>query len=138
MSGNNTLTKVAISGYFDPIHIGHLEYIRMAKTLGDYLIVIVNNDKQASLKKGKSFMCEDDRLAIVSQIKDVDEVIMSIDEDKTVCKTLDLIKPDIFANGGDRSNSEIPEASICKENGTKIIDGLGNKIRSSSELTGIK
>lgn len=132
------MKKIAISGYFDPIHIGHLEYIRMAKKLGDYLIVIVNNDKQAYLKKGKSFMCEDDRLAIVSHIKGVDEAVMSIDEDKTVCKTLDLIKPDIFANGGDRSNSEIPESSICKENGTKIIDGLGDKIRSSSELTGIK
>ena len=83
-------------------------------------------------------MCEDDRLSIVSHIKGVDEAVMSIDEDKTVCKTLDLIKPDIFANGGDRSNSEIPESSICKENGTKIIDGLGDKIRSSSELTGIK
>ena len=83
-------------------------------------------------------MCEDDRLAIVSQIKDVDEAIIAIDGDKTVCKTLDLIKPDIFANGGDRSNSEIPESSICEENNTKIIDGLGDKIRSSSELTGIK
>ena len=122
--------KVAISGYFDPIHIGHLEYIKMAKELGDYLIVIVNNDKQAVLKKGKSFMCEDDRLEIVSQIKNVDEAIMSIDDDKTVCKTLDLLKPDIFANGGDRSNTEIPEYKICKENGTQVIDGLGDKIHA--------
>ena len=132
------MKKVAISGYFDPIHIGHLEYIRLARDLGDYLIVIVNNDKQAFLKKGKSFMCEDDRLQIVSQIKGVDEAIISIDEDKSVCKTLDLIKPDVFANVGDRSNSEIPEFKICKENGTKVVDGLGSKIRSSSELTGIK
>lgn len=132
------MKKVAISGYFDPIHIGHLEYIKKAKALGDYLIVIVNNDKQAVLKKGKSFMCEDDRLEIVSEIKDVDEAIMSIDDDKTVCKTLDLLKPDIFANGGDRSNTEIPEYKICKENGTQVIDGLGDKIRSSSDLTGIK
>tara|TARA_R110001592_G_scaffold130031_5_gene343047 strand:- start:5743 stop:6141 length:399 start_codon:yes stop_codon:yes gene_type:complete len=132
------MKKVAISGYFDPIHIGHLEYIKMAQDLGDYLIVIVNSDKQSSLKKGKSFMCEDDRLAIVSQIKGVDEAVLSIDEDKTVRKTLDLIRPDIFANGGDRNNSEIPEYKICKENKTQIIDGLGNKIRSSSDLTGIK
>ncbi len=83
-------------------------------------------------------MCEDDRLQIVSQIKGVDKAVMSIDEDKTVCKTLDFIKPDIFANGGDRSNSEIPEFKICKENGTQVMDGLGNKIRSSSDLTGIK
>jgi len=94
------MKKVAISGYFDPIHIGHLEYIKLARELGDYLIVIVNNDKQAVLKKGKSFMCEDDRLQIVSQIKGVDEAVMSIDEDGTVCKTLDSIKPNIFANGG--------------------------------------
>jgi len=132
------MKKVAISGYFDPIHIGHLEYIKLARELGDYLIVIVNNDKQAVLKKGKSFMCEDDRLQIVSQIKGVDEAVMSIDEDGTVCKTLDSIKPNIFANGGDRSNSEIPEFKICKENNTEVIDGLGGKIRSSSELTGIK
>ena len=132
------MKKVAISGYFDPIHIGHLEYIKLARELGDYLIVIVNNDKQAVSKKGKSFMCEDDRLQIVSQIKGVDEAVMSIDEDGTVCKTLDSIKPNIFANGGDRSNSEIPEFKICKENNTEVIDGLGGKIRSSSELTGIK
>jgi cytidyltransferase-like protein len=132
------MKKIAISGYFDPIHIGHLEYIKMARELGDYLIVIVNNDKQAALKKGRSFMCEDDRLMIVSQIKGVDEAVMSIDDDKTVCKTIDLLKPDIFANGGDRSNEEIPEYKICKENGTQVIDGLGNKIRSSSDLTGIK
>lgn len=132
------MKKVAISGYFDPIHIGHLEYIRLARELGDYLVVIVNNDKQAVLKKGESFMCEDDRLAIVAQIKGVDEAVMSIDDNKTVCKTLDLIKPDVFANGGDRNNSEIPEFKICKENGTQVVDGLGNKIRSSSELTGIK
>ena len=110
----------------------------MARELGDYLIVIVNSDKQAALKKGRSFMCEDDRLMIVSQIKGVDEAVISIDDDKTVCKTLDLLKPDIFANGGDRSNEEIPEYKICKENGIQVIDGLGNKIRSSSDLTGIK
>jgi len=132
------MKKIAISGYFDPIHIGHLEYIKMARELGDYLIVIVNSDKQAALKKGRSFMCEDDRLMIVSQIKGVDEAVISIDDDKTVCKTLDLLKPDIFANGGDRSNEEIPEYKICKENGIQVIDGLGNKIRSSSDLTGIK
>ena len=132
------MKKIAISGYFDPIHIGHLEYIKMARELGDYLIVIVNNDKQAALKKGRSFMCEDDRLMIVSQIKGVDEAVISIDDDKTVCKTLDLLKPDIFANGGDRSNEEITEYKICKENGIQVIDGLGNKIRSSSDLTGLK
>ena len=90
------MKKVAISGYFDPIHVGHLEYIELSKKLGDYLIVIVNNNKQCRLKKGKPFMDEKDRLTIVSSIKWVDEVFLSIDDDKTVCKSLEAIKPDIF------------------------------------------
>lgn len=129
---------VAISGYFDPIHVGHLEYINMAKKLGDKLVVIVNNNYQCELKKGKPFMDEKDRLSIVSNLKNVDEVFLSIDEDKTVCASLEKIKPDIFANGGDRKNYEIPESVICKKYDIKIIDGLGDKIRSSSDLTGLK
>jgi cytidyltransferase-like protein len=129
---------VAISGYFDPIHVGHLEYINMAKKLGDKLVVIVNNNYQCELKKGKPFMDEKDRVTIVSNLKNVDEVFLSIDEDKTVCASLEKIKPDIFANGGDRKNYEIPESVICKKYDIKIIDGLGDKIRSSSDLTGLK
>ena len=129
---------VAISGYFDPIQGGHLEYINMAKKLGDKLIVIVNNNYQCELKKGKPFMDEKDRVTIVSNLKNVDEVFLSIDKDKTVCASLEKIKPDIFANGGDRKNYEIPESVICKKYDIKIIDGLGEKIRSSSDLTGLK
>ena len=129
---------VAISGYFDPIHVGHLEYINMAKKLGDKLVVIVNNNYQCELKKGKPFMDEKDRVTIVSNLKNVDEVFLSIDKDKTVCASLEKIKPDIFANGGDRKNYEIPESVICKKYDIKIIDGLGEKIRSSSDLTGLK
>jgi len=129
---------VAISGYFDPIHVGHLEYINMAKKLGDKLVVIVNNNYQCELKKGKPFMDEKDRVIIVSNLKNVDEVFLSIDKDKTVCASLEKINPDIFANGGDRKNYEIPESVICKKYDIKIIDGLGDKIRSSSDLTGIK
>ena len=132
------MKTVAISGYFDPIHVGHLEYIKEAKKLGDKLIVIVNNNHQCVLKKGKPFMDEKDRVIITSSIKYVDEVFLSIDEDKTVCKSLEEIKPDIFANGGDRKNFEIPESIICKKYDIKIIDGLGEKIRSSSNLTGLK
>ena len=132
------MKTVAISGYFDPIHVGHLEYIKEAKKLGDKLIVIVNNNHQCVLKKGKPFMDEKDRVIIASSIKYVDEVFLSIDEDKTVCKSLEEIKPDIFANGGDRKNFEIPESIICKKYDIKIIDGLGKKIRSSSDLTGLK
>ena len=134
----NKIVKVAVSGYFDPIHIGHLEYLKMAKDLGDYLIVIVNNDYQSNLKKGKSFMNELDRVKIVKALKLVDEVFLSIDKDKTVCKSLEKLKPDIFANGGDRSTEEIPEVEVCVNFNIKMIDGLGDKIRSSSELTGIK
>lgn len=129
---------IAISGYFDPIHVGHLEYINMAKKLGDKLVVIVNNNYQCELKKGKPFMDEKDRVIIVSNLKNVDEVFLSIDKDKTVCASLEKIKPDIFANGGDRKNYEIPESVICKKYDIKIIDGLGDKIRSSSDLTGLK
>ena len=129
---------VAVSGYFDPIHVGHLEYLKLAKQLGDKLVVIVNNDKQIILKKGKSFMNEKDRMEIVSALQCVDEVFLSIDDDKSVCKSLEFLKPSIFANGGDRSLSEIPETAIIDKYSIKMVDGLGNKIRSSSKITGIK
>ena len=132
------MRKIAISGFFDPIHVGHIEYINNAKKLGDWLVVIVNNNNQCALKKGKYFMDEKDRVLIVKNIKAVDEVFLSIDEDKTVCKSLKKVNPDVFANGGDRKNYEIPESKVCKENNIQIIDGLGDKIRSSSDLTGLK
>ena len=135
---NNSEVKIAVSGYFDPIHVGHLEYLKMAKGLGDILIVIVNNNHQCILKKGKFFMDEKDRLEIVKAIKFVDEVFLSVDEDRTVCKSLELIRPNIFANGGDRSTNEVPETSVCKKYEIEMVDGLGEKIRSSSSLTGIK
>ena len=129
---------VAVSGYFDPIHVGHLEFLKLARQLGDKLVVIVNNDQQAVLKKGKSFMNEKDRMEIVSALQSVDEVFLSIDNDKNVCKSLEFLKPDIFANGGDRSLSEIPETAVMKKYSIKIVDGVGEKIRSSSKITGIK
>ena len=134
----NGIVKIAVSGYFDPIHVGHLEYLKMAKSLGDILVVIVNNNHQCVLKKGKFFMDENDRLEIVKAIKYVDEVVLSVDQDKTVCKSLELIRPNIFANGGDRSTDEVPETSVCKKYKIEMVDGLGEKIRSSSSLTGIK
>ena len=129
---------VATSGYFDPLHVGHLECLELAKQLGDKLIVIVNSDLQAKLKKGKSFMSENDRMKIVSALKCVDEVFLSIDKDKTQCKSLEYLKPNIFAKGGDRLSNEIPESKTCHELGIEIIDGLGDKIRSSSDITGVK
>ena len=129
---------VVTSGYFDPLHVGHIEYLELAKKLGDKLIVIINNDVQAKLKKSRSFMNEQDRMKIISSLTCVDEVFLSIDKDKTQCKSLEFLKPDIFANGGDRNNDEIPESAICTKLNIKIVDGLGNKIRSSSDFTGLK
>ena len=136
MSAKNKI-RVAVSGYFDPIHIGHLEYLRMAKELGDSLVVIVNNNYQCKLKKGKHFMDENDRVEIVKALRFVDEVFLSVDKDRTVCKSLEEIKPDIFANGGDRATIEVPETPVCKKFNIKMVDGLGDKIRSSSSLTGL-
>ena len=137
MSDKNKI-RVAVSGYFDPIHVGHLEYLKMAKELGDSLVVIVNNNHQCELKKGKPFMDQNDRLEIVKALRFVDEVFLSIDKDRTVCKSLELVRPNIFANGGDRATSEVPETPICKKYNIKMVDGLGDKIRSSSNLTGLK
>lgn len=128
------LTTVAASGYFDPIHVGHIEYLEKSKALGDKLIVIVNNDAQTCLKKGKPFMPAEDRLKIVKSLKCVDEAFISIDNDASVCESLKACKPHIFANGGDRKEHEIPEAKICRELNIEMRDGLGEKIRSSSEL----
>ena len=129
---------IVASGYFDPLHIGHIEYFKLARALGDKLIVILNNDEQCILKKGNCFMTETERKIILEAIKYVDEVYMSIDTDESVCKSLKVLCPDIFAKGGDRYKDEIPEAGICNELGIRIVDGLGSKIQASSNLTGIK
>jgi len=127
-------TIVCASGYFNPIHYGHIEYLEKSKQLGDKLIVIVNSDKQSHLKKGTSFMPENERLKIVRSLRCVDAAILSVDEDRTVCKTLSHLHPDIFTNGGDQNNDIIPEKDICKKMGTKLVDNLGEKIQSSSWL----
>ena len=119
---------VAVSGYFDPIHVGHLDYLEMSKKLGDKLVVIVNNNSQCVLKKGKPFMDEKDRVRIVAALNIVDDVFLSIDKDKTVCKSLEAIKPNIFANGGDRSTSEVPESAIC-DHGLQV-PGRHGRLRS--------
>lgn len=135
---------IIASGYFNPLHKGHIEYLREAKALGDELWVIVNNDEQVKLKGSVPFMDLDERKEIISALRYVDATIPSRDNDATVCKTLNYIKKGaqgIFgdceltlAKGGDRFASEIPEAKVCKELGIKIVDGLGKKIQSSSEL----
>src|SRR4030042_4397528 len=103
---------IAVSGYFDPLHIGHIELFKLAKALGDKLIVIINNDKQTEMKKGKYFMPVEERGRIIQELQCVDEVFISVDEDRTVCESLRTVKPHVFANGGDRHNYEIPEAVV--------------------------
>ncbi len=126
---------VAVSGYFNPLHIGHLEMINKAKKLGDRLVVIVNNDHQVKLKGSVPFMNQADRMKIVSAIKGVDKVFLSIDKDKTVIKSLAKIRPDVFANGGDRKSfGDVPEYEVCQKLKIKMVDGLGKKIRASSTL----
>jgi len=127
---------VAVSGYWNPLHGGHIQLFEEAKKLGEYLVVIVNNDEQVKLKGSPLFMDEKERMEIISALRAVDNVILSIDKDRTVCKTLELIKPDIFANGGDRTKNNIPETAVCKKIGCKMIFnvGRGGKIQSSSGL----
>ena len=134
---------VIVSGYFNPLHKGHLEYFIEAKSLGDFLYVIVNSDYQRALKGSKEFQDQDERLLIVKHIKEVDFAKISIDKDRSVCKTLKYLYDKyintydlIFANGGDQNNAFIPEQSICKDLGIELVDGLGNKIQSSSWLLG--
>ena len=132
---------IIVSGYFNPIHKGHLEYFNNAKVLADQLFVIVNNDHQRELKGSKEFQDEKERMIIVSNIKAVDKAILSIDADRTVCATIKMIAEQFghefelgFANGGDQNNDTIPERSVCEEMNVVLIDGLGDKIQSSSWL----
>ena len=132
---------IIVSGYFNPIHKGHLEYFQNAKKLADFLFVIVNSDHQRALKQSKEFQLEDERMLIVSSIKLVDKAVLSIDKDRTVCETIASIANDYgqeydlaFANGGDQNNNTIPERPICEKMGIALLDGLGDKIQSSSWL----
>jgi cytidyltransferase-like protein len=128
---------VAVSGYFNPIHKGHIELFREARKLGDKLVVIINNDDQVKMKGSKAFMEEQERKAIIEAIRHVDEVVISIDkEDGTQRKTIEMLKPHIFANGGDRRNEgDIPEAEICRKYGIQMVFNVGgNKVQSSSWL----
>lgn len=136
-------TIVIASGYFNPVHIGHIKLLQAAKELGDYLIVIINNDQQQKLKKGKVIMNQDERSEIVKAIRYVDEVILSVDQAPPVINTLSLIAKKyaedklIFANGGDRdSEKAIPEAEVCKKNDIEMRFGIGgtSKPNSSSNI----
>jgi cytidyltransferase-like protein len=132
---------VIVSGYFNPLHKGHLELFKKAKEVGDLLIVIVNNDKQREMKGSKFFMNEEERIEIIRALSIVDMAWVSIDEDSTQNATLKVMVDKFydsmklaFANGGDQNNDTIPEADICRQFNIELIDGLGDKIQSSSWL----
>jgi D-beta-D-heptose 7-phosphate kinase/D-beta-D-heptose 1-phosphate adenosyltransferase len=133
---------VAVSGGFDPLHIGHVRMMEAARALGTRLVVIVNDDDFLMRKKGYIFMKEDERLEIVRSLRCVDEALLAIDKDQTVCETLRAIRPHVFANGGDRVDAkDIPEAQVCSELGIEMVFNVGGgKIQSSSSLvrTGAK
>jgi len=132
---------VIVSGYFNPLHKGHLELFHMARDKGHKLFVIVNSDYQRELKGSKEFQSETERLIIIRNLRIVDNSMVSIDKDKTQCATLKYLS-DIysgeyklaFANGGDQNNDTIPESQVCIDNEIELIDGLGSKIQSSSWL----
>jgi len=130
---------VIVSGYFNPLHKGHIEYFKNAKSFADNLFVIVNNDFQRNLKGSKVFMDENERKLIISSLAMVDKVFISIDKDRSVKKSIRKIYDEfhdkfilLFANGGDQTNDNIPEKNICLSLGIKMIDNLGDKIQSSS------
>jgi cytidyltransferase-like protein len=136
------MITVAISGGFDPIHIGHIELMQEAKALGDRLIVIINNDNWLKKKKGFAFMDEKERKAIVEAVRYVDDVVLTSHPenptDMSVCAELEALKPDIFANGGDRKpdGDPIPEVELCNKLGIQLVYNVGKsgKIQSSSDL----
>lgn len=130
---------VAVSGGFDPLHIGHVRMFKAGRALGDKLVVIVNNDRWLETKKGYVFMPQKERAELISALPFVDKVVLTEhkknDSDMSVSRTLAKLKPDIFANGGDRRKiSDIPEAAVCRKFGIrmKFNVGKGGKVQSSS------
>lgn len=137
------MCKIVItSGYWNPLHIGHINLIKEAKKLGDILVVVVNNDEQVKIKGSVPFMPEQERMEIVKALRYADEVMLSIDKDRTVAKSLEAIakkyQGDLyFAKGGDRNIGNIPESEVkvCEQFGIKVINGVGgDKVQSSSWL----
>lgn len=127
------MKTIVVSGYFIWLHAGHIEHFKKASKLGR-VVVILNNDYQQVLKYKKVIVPFKERAEIISSIGCVDEVIESKDYDRTVCKTLEWLKPNYYGNGGDRTSKNIPEIEICERLGIQMVCGLGEKIQSSSEL----
>lgn len=142
---NNMKKLIIVSGYFNPLHKGHLDLFEKAKEVGDLLCVIVNNDIQRELKGSKFFQDQDERIQIIRALSIVDMAWISVDKDLTQNETLKVMVDKFygsmkltFANGGDQTNETIPEADICRTFDIELIDGLGDKIQSSSWLLGNK
>ena len=133
---------VAVSGGFDPIHIGHVRMFEEAKKFGDHLVVILNNDNWLRAKKGYVFMGEKERKEVIKALRMVDEVFVTKHaknpNDMSVCRELRLVRPHVFANGGDRRPDvdPVPEVGVCKEIACKMVYnvGPGGKVQSSSWL----
>jgi glycerol-3-phosphate cytidylyltransferase/D-beta-D-heptose 7-phosphate kinase/D-beta-D-heptose 1-phosphate adenosyltransferase len=130
-----------VSGYFNPIHIGHLRMIKAASELAPHLVVIVNNDRQQLLKKGRILMTEDDRLAIVAELRSVDEAFVAVDDDATVVASLREVRQRhphaalLFCNGGDRSSAgDVPSAEthLTDEIGLEMVYGVGGEDKADS------
>ena len=134
---------VLVSGGFDPIHSGHIYLIQEASKYGE-IVVLLNSDEWLKKKKGKEFLPFKERAIIMKSLKNVIDVIAFDDSDKTCIKGLKSAINKYpnhkirFANGGDRKDYEVPEAKTCKKLDIEMIDGLGDKIRSSSNYTGLK
>lgn len=125
---------VVVSGGFDPVHVGHLRMMQEAAKHGE-LIVVINSDPWLMRKKGFIFMPFPERAEIISAFECVSRVEVALDSDNTVCQSLRVLKPDIFANGGDRTPGRVPEEDVCEELGIEMMWGVGGgKIRSSSTL----
>lgn len=130
---------VIVSGFFNPLHGGHLDMIEAAALLGDKLVVVVNNDIQQVIKKGKVILNEQNRARLIGALRVVDETVIAVDEDPPVIRTLQMIAlqhPDdelIFANGGDRaSEKEVPETQVCKDYNIEMVFGVGGTEKADS------
>jgi D-beta-D-heptose 7-phosphate kinase/D-beta-D-heptose 1-phosphate adenosyltransferase len=127
---------VMVSGGFDPVHIGHVRMFEAARKLGDELLVVINCDRWLVKKKGKNFMSSNDRAELIKAFRCVDQVYVLESDNMDVSEAIELFKPAIFANGGDRrEEKDIPEAAACKKYGVEMVFNVGgDKLRSSSEL----
>ncbi len=130
-------TFALASGYFNPVHKAHVRYLQASAKFGDHLIVVVNNDHQVSLKGSTPFMSQDERLEIISSLRCVDHAVIAVDQDRSICQTIELLRPDILTNGGDvRGPSQCREAATCNRLGIPMVFGVGgyDKVQSSSDL----